>query len=134
MSSDDIEKEIRGAWGTDEEFYKELERFCKQHEESGADYIEYDNKTGLPIRAVYLFKPFQVWAEGNALRRAIAKARKEAGDDIGKSLDSFMAELEYRRVPHSLRSKLRYIVETIDHQAFEAGRKAEAESRAKERI
>ena len=48
-------------WGTQEQFYKELERFHKEH--SNATAIRYDNETKLPLEAVYMFTPLQVAVE-----------------------------------------------------------------------
>lgn len=75
----DEEKFARSRWGTDEEYYKELEKFHKDHEKAHA--IRYCNVTKMPIEAVYVFWPRQVYVEHVQLLTAIEKAIKEASDE-----------------------------------------------------
>lgn len=75
-----LEKMMRQAWGTDEQYYKELEAFHERHK--NATSIEYDNELNCPIRAVYTFTPLQVFYEIEMLKQKIREqVTKEAKDE-----------------------------------------------------
>jgi hypothetical protein len=72
----DLEKFARSRWGTDAEYYAELERFHKEH--SRADAIEYCNETRMPVQAIYYFRPYTVVRDHFSLMDKIREANKEA--------------------------------------------------------
>lgn len=64
---------VIALWSKDKaDYYKELEKFHKEHEEANA--IEYDNETKVPIRAVYYFRPYTVFVDHYRLMKALAEA------------------------------------------------------------
>lgn len=73
--SDTIRRAVRKLWGTDEQFYSELKRFMEQHRDAQA--IRYDNESKLPIEAVYVFMPLQVYREDIQLRAKLAEVCSE---------------------------------------------------------
>lgn len=75
-------EDVIKKWGTPEQYYKEHEAFHKQH--ASADFIEYDCELKTPIRAVYLFRPRQVWVEHYKLLQRLAEATPPASDSGGE--------------------------------------------------
>lgn len=64
-------------WGTKEEFYKELERFLKQHQSVNC-IIEYDNDLQMPIKATYWFEPVRVaWEHIHLLKMLHDSAKQD---------------------------------------------------------
>lgn len=64
------EEAVIERWGTQEEYYKELERFHQQHK--GKDIvITYHSELNAPVSATYYFRPVQVWAEHHQLLQAL---------------------------------------------------------------
>ncbi len=68
------ENDLIRWWGTPEEYYKEKERFLKEHEK--ADFRT-TTKDGLLVSATYYFKPYQVASEQLDLFRMLAEANAE---------------------------------------------------------
>lgn len=73
MSKIDLEKFARSRWGTDAEYFAELEKFLKEHD--GADAIEYCNETRMPVRAIYYFRPYTVVNDHFSLMEKIKEAK-----------------------------------------------------------
>jgi hypothetical protein len=71
----DIEKLARSRWGTDAQYFQELERFLKEHR--GSSFIEYHNETKMPVMACYIFQPYQVFIEHEQLMKALRDSDKE---------------------------------------------------------
>ena len=67
----DIEKFARGLYGTDEQYFKELEQFHERHKDAHA--ITYDNETRMPTEAVYRFVPYTGFIDHLRLRKALAE-------------------------------------------------------------
>lgn len=76
------EVRIRRLWGSDDSYYKELEDFHRKHEAANA--IEYDNESKVPVKAVYYFRPWNVYVDDMRLRDAIHKANLEQEADDGE--------------------------------------------------
>lgn len=58
----ELQKLMRRRWSANgADYYKELENFHKTHEK--ADSIVYDSDFNCPVKAVYIFKPYQVVLE-----------------------------------------------------------------------
>ncbi len=74
---EDNAREVRRKWGSDDAFYKELQDFHEKHR--GCHSITYDNNTGYPVYAQYLFWPTLVEREHNELIAKLLEAKKEAG-------------------------------------------------------
>jgi hypothetical protein len=72
--NDDKAREVRRKWGTDQEFFKELEDFLKKHRDS--QIIEYDTSTNYPICAKYIFLPTRAFKEHEALVMELAEANQ----------------------------------------------------------
>ena len=71
------EQQVISGWSKDRaEYFKELERFLKQH--AGASMIEYSNDYRCPTKAYYVFQPYQVQCERDALMFRIEEAGKRA--------------------------------------------------------
>lgn len=58
------EANVIAMWGTEKQYFTELEKFYEQHRD--ADRITLDNESGIPISAVYLFKPTEIYNEREA--------------------------------------------------------------------
>lgn len=67
---------IIDRWGSKEEFYAELKRFLKTHQNVNCA-IEYDNELQLPIRAVYTFPPIMVAHEHIHLMKALSESNRQ---------------------------------------------------------
>lgn len=75
MSIEDRAKEVRRSWGSDEEFYRELQGFMEQHSRCQSMII--DNSTGYPLYAQYIFWPNQVAREREDLLTKLGEAAKK---------------------------------------------------------
>lgn len=73
---------IRKLWGTDEQYYKELEKFHKEHQ--NADSITYDNESKVPVSANYYFRPWTVYVDDMKLREAIQQSMIDLGESEGE--------------------------------------------------
>ncbi|OQB10413.1 MAG: hypothetical protein BWY21_00334 [Parcubacteria group bacterium ADurb.Bin216] len=69
------EKFIISRWGTPEEYFKELERFTKEHEK--AELRTADGNGNL-VSVTYLFKPYLVAKEHIELMEKLREQAKEA--------------------------------------------------------
>lgn len=65
------EKQLRNEWGTDEQYYKELEAFYKQHK--GAATLVMDTELNCPIKAEYYFRPRVSYLERLALMEELTQ-------------------------------------------------------------
>lgn len=75
MSIEDRAKEVRRRWGSDEQFYKELQDFMERH--SSCQSVIIDNSTGYPLYAQYIFWPNQVAREQEHLLAKLGEAARE---------------------------------------------------------
>jgi len=71
---------VVNRWGTPAQFYAELERFLKKHQNLECA-IEYDNELQMPIGAVYTFPPVLVAYEHLHLMRLIHEANNKEKQD-----------------------------------------------------
>lgn len=70
------EEELRHRWGTDEQYYKELEAFMEKHR--AAANIIYDTSLNCPVKAEYHFRPRQTYLEHLQLMLELHKAVEES--------------------------------------------------------
>ncbi len=76
----EYQKFARSRWGSDEQYYRELERFLKTH--CQATSIVHDNITGMPIKAEYIFAPYSVVVEHEQLIEKLRQAAKEFEESL----------------------------------------------------
>ena len=76
MSDEVTEKDIQKRWGTEAQYYGELERFIKQHHGAGA-ILTYHNKWNVPVKAEYYFQPYACYVEHVQLLQKLAEECKD---------------------------------------------------------
>lgn len=74
---------VRELWGTDEQYYKELELFSEKHE--NASTIVIHNEWGCPIKAEYYFTPYTVVVDHFALLKSLQESNEKANKEPEQS-------------------------------------------------
>jgi predicted metal-dependent RNase len=65
------DKKLIRSWGSEDEYFKELEEFYRQH--ANAQAIVIDEKLECPVQAVYVFRPHLCYKERQELIRRLAE-------------------------------------------------------------
>lgn len=69
------EKEVIKRWGTDKQYFKELEAFHERHR--NADMRVVDTESGVMVKVEYYFRPWQVAVEYRELAQKIREANEQ---------------------------------------------------------
>lgn len=95
--SEKLETIIR-MWSSDRgDFFKDQEAFIKKHREGGATSITYDNESGCPVSATYVFAPWSVYIDNMLVLEQIAQERGEAEKGEGHWSDCWSGTFLQRK-------------------------------------